>query len=371
MRMQIAVTVVLAAFVAGGWLALSRWEGDAKQRDRGKRVKATIVMVEPLATAKDQLSLRVVGTGEALRSASIYPTVSGEVTEILFRADQQVERGAPLLHLDDKHEKLAVRLAEVALQEAERQANRLKKLAPTGSVPMARLETAVTELESASVRLEQAQANLADRTVRAPFEGVIGLTKLDVGDRVTDETMVATLDDRSVILVEFVVPEEYAAKIALGDTIEVRPWMDQDRVLEGRIAAIDSRIDQATRSLTVQAQIPNPDESIKPGTAFDVRLSFVGKLFPVVEEVAVSWSGDGAYLWRVVNGKAEKVFVKLVRRDEGKILVDGPLKVGDLIVVEGVQGLRDGQSLDARPARGSGTGDAISKIGKQESGTGG
>ena len=352
MRMQIAVTVLFAAIVAGGWFALSGWEGDAGQQERGKRAKATIVMVETLTKAKDQLSLRVVGTGEALRSASIHPTVSGEVIEILFTADQRVKRGAPLVHLDDKHEKLAVRLAEVALQEAERQADRLKKLAPTGSVPMARLETALTELESATVRLEQAQANLADRTVRAPFDGVIGLTKLDVGDRVTDETMVATLDDRSVILVEFVVPEEYAGKIALGDAIEVRPWMDQDRVLEGKIAAIDSRIDQATRSLTVQAQIPNADESIRPGTAFDVRLAFVGRLYPLVEEVAVSWSGDGAYLWRVTDGR---------------------LKVGDLIVVEGVQGLRDGQLLDARPARGSGgaVGDAISKAVEQESGKGG
>lgn len=351
LRTQLAITVVLIAVAAAGWLALSSWEGGAQSAKRGQRGagKGTLVLVEPLALAKDQLTLRIVGTGEALQSAEIHPTVSGEVVAVLFKADQRVKKGTPLVRLDDAHERLAVRLAEVALQEAKRQADRYKKLAPGGSIPVARMETALTEFESAAVRLEQAKANLADRTVKAPFDGIIGLTRIDVGDRVTDDTMIATLDDRSVLLVEFVVPEEYAGKIKVGGAVTVRPWMDQDRVMEGSISAVDSRIDQATRSLRVQARIPNPDDAIRPGTAFDVRMTFVGKPYPRVREVAVSWSGDGAYLWRAANGKAEKVYVKLVRREEGHILIDGPLKPGDLVVVEGVQGLREGQKLDPKP----------------------
>lgn len=352
LRAQLAITVALAAVVAGGWLALSAWDGGAHAPQRGARVQTgdgTLVLVEPLALAKDQLTLRVVGTGEALQSAAIHPTVDGVVTEVLFKADERVRKGTPLVRLDDEHEQLAVRLADVAMQEAKRQAERFKKLAPGGSVPVARLETALSELESATVRLQQAKANLADRTVAAPFDGVIGLTRIDVGDRITDETMIATLDDRSTLLVEFVVPEEYAGKIRLGDAVSVRPWMDQERLMDGTISAIDSRIDQATRSLRVQARIPNPDDAIRPGTAFDVRMTFTGKPYPRVREVAVSWSGDGAYLWRAKDGKAEKVFVKLVRRDEGRILIDGPLAPGDLVVVEGVQGLREGQKLDPKP----------------------
>lgn len=367
LRTQLAITVVLVAVTAAGWLMLSTWEGEAQSAKRGMRGagKGTIVLVEPLALAKDQLSLRVVGTGEALQSAEIHPTVDGEVVEILFKADQRVEKGTPLVRLNDEHERLAVRLAEVALQEAKRQADRYKKLAPGGSVPVARMETALTEFESANVRLQQAKANLADRTIKAPFDGVIGLTNIDVGDRVTDDTMIATLDDRSVLLVDFVVPEEYAGKIKLGGPVTVRPWMDQERVMEGSISAVDSRIDQASRSLRVQARIPNPDDAIRPGTAFDVRMAFVGKPYPLVREVAVSWSGDGAYLWRATDGKADKVFVKLVRREKGRILVDGPLKEGDLIVVEGVQGLREGQNLDPKPFDGNGAG-ATGKPGSAE-----
>jgi RND family efflux transporter MFP subunit len=124
-----------------------------------------------------------------------------------------------------------------------------------------------------------------------------------------------------------------------------------DRQIEGLITATGSRIDPTSRSLRVRARIPNADDAIRPGTSFEVELVFIGRPYPRVREVAVLWSRDGAYLWRVRGGKAEKVFVKLVRRDHGRVLVDGPLQAGDSIVVEGVQGLRAGQALEPLPFR--------------------
>ena len=122
-----------------------------------------------------------------------------------------------------------------------------------------------------------------------------------------------------------------------------------ERRIEGAISATASRIDPSSRALKVRARIPNPDESLRPGTSFEVELAFAGRRYPMVREVAVLWSRDGAYLWRAADGKAEKVFVELVRRDRGRLLVDGPLQAGDLIVVEGVQGLRVGQALEPAP----------------------
>jgi RND family efflux transporter MFP subunit len=119
-----------------------------------------------------------------------------------------------------------------------------------------------------------------------------------------------------------------------------------DSELHGAVHATDSRIDPVTRSLRVKARIPNPDDAIRPGTSFDVRLSFAGATYPSIREVAVLWSRDGAYVWRAVEGRAQKVFVKVVRRVGGRVLVEGPLRVGDLIVVEGVQGLRNGQLVE-------------------------
>lgn len=351
---QIGVVALLAALAVPGWLWLAENVEKAESREPGGVSQGARVRVTPLRLAEDRVVLRAVGTGEALKSAALHPTEAGEVVEVLFEAEQRVAKGVPLLRLKDDTERLAVRLAEVAETEARRQVTRFEKLAPKGNVSAVALQTAQAELESAGLRLEQARSDLADRTVFAPFEGIVGLTEVEVGDRVTEETLIATLDDRSAIQVRFTVPEEYAGRLALGDVISVRPWTDPEEELEGRISARDSRIDPNSRSLRVKALIPTPDESIRPGTSFDVRIAFTGASYPKVPEVAVLWSRDGAYLWRAKNAAAnevterlaEKVFVEVVRRDRGSLLVRGELAAGDLIVVEGVQGLREGQKLE-------------------------
>lgn len=363
LRLQIAVVALLGAALVAGWMWYpARQDAATPSEPEISRSNGTPVLVEALNLAEDRVTMRVVGTGKALRSASIYPDVAGQVVEVLFEAEQRVKKAAPLVRLDDEDERLAVRLAEVSAKEAKRDVERLEKLAPSGAVSVVRLETAQADFESANLRLALAQAALADRTVTAPFDGVIGLPEIDQGDRVTDETLIATLDDRSAILVEFTVPEEYAGRIKVGGSVIVNAFTNPDQELHGTITAANSRINQVTRSLRVQARIPNPGEIIRPGTSFDVRLSFVGKTYPSIREVAVLWSSDGAYVWRVADGKAQKVFVKMVRRNEGRVLVDGRLAAGDMIVVEGVQGLREGQAVEATTYGGAGAGEATAPM---------
>lgn len=349
---QIGFIAILAAGLAAGWLWLSGWGDPAQSREPGRgRPGGTLVLVETLTLAEDRLVLRAVGTGRALKSASIQPTVSGTVVEILFRAEQHVAKGTPLVRLDAEHARLAVRLAQVAEKEARRKVKRYERLGRSGTVSTVTRETARAGLENASLLLAQAQENLRDRTIFAPFDGVIGLSEVDPGDRVSDDTLIAVMDDRSSILVEFTVPEKFAGRVAVGDRIAVRPWINSQPSLRGTVSAVHSRIDPTSRSLRVQATIANADDAIRPGTSFEVEIAFIGELYPSVPEVAVLWSRDGVYIWRVTGATAEKVFVRMVRRDHGRVLVDGPLREGDVIVVEGVQGLRDGQKVEARPIK--------------------
>lgn len=349
LRLQFLIVALMAAVLAAGWWSYVTWGGNSDGPKKARRAGATLVLVEPVELIDDHISLRLVGTGKAIRSAALHPSVAGEVREIAFKAEQRVAKGQALIRLDDKHQRLKVRLEEVAVAEARRQSERIQKLAPSGHAAQSRLDTIQAELDLARLRLEQAKAELQDRTIFAPFDGVVGMTDLSRGDRVTQDTMAVTLDDRATILVEFSVPEAHAGKVSVADAISVRPWSAPETVIQGKITALDSRIDEATRSLRVQAEIANPEDRIRPGGSFEVQLAFTGKAYPIVREVAVLWSRDGAYLWRATNGKAEKVFVRLVRRDRGYVLVDGPLHPGDLIVVEGVQGLRIGQQLKTAP----------------------
>ena len=355
LRAQLAILAGLAVLLGTGWYA---WTGNQVGAQSKEMPRAegggTRVLVEKAPAAADKITIRAVGTGEARKSAALYPKTAGEVVAVSFRSQDRVHKGQILLRLEDTHQQIAVRLAKVAVKDATRQLKRLEKLAPSGTASQARLETAQTDLESANLRLDQAEQALDDRIVYAPFDGIIGLTDIDRGDRVTTDTRIATLDDRSEILVEFELPEEYAGRIKVGDPVTVRPWTSPDLRLTGEVSQLGSRIDPITRTLRVKASIPNEQDLIRPGTSFETELAFTGKPYPTVREVAVLWSRDGAYLWRVAkkDGKteiAEKVFVKIVRRDRGRILVDGPLNADDLIVVEGVQGLRPGQRIQAIP----------------------
>lgn len=355
---QIGLTVIIGGLVAGGWFWLGASQVAEGSREAApRRGGATRVLVEKVALAEDRMIVRAVGTGTAQNSAVLHPPVSGEVVEVLFRAEQRVEKGDVLVRLDAVHQRLAVKLARVALNKARRDVARIAKLARSGHAPRNSLDTAETELEAANVRYSQARADLADRVVVAPFSGVIGLTDISPGDRVTEDTPIATLDERATILVDFNLTEGHAARIRVGDRIAVRPSNMPDREVTGTVSAMGSRIDEKSRTLRVRATIPNPDDTIRPGTSFSVELGFTGKSYPSVREVAVLWSRDGAYLWRARDGRAEKVFVRLVRRDQGRILVDGDLNPGDAVVVQGVQGLRVGQRLNAIPfGTGGGTG---------------
>jgi RND family efflux transporter MFP subunit len=356
---QAMSVLVVGATAAGGWMWLSDQDGNAATK-KHRRGGARLAIVEPVMMATDVFTVRAIGTGKALQSARLYPSVSGEVIKVNFKARQTVKTGQVLLRLDDEDQQLAVRLASIDVDEAARQALRLEKL-KTGVVARARLETALSVLESARVRLAQANATLKDRTVIAPFTGVVGLSDVHKGDRVTPDSLIATLDNRLELLVEFAVSEDVAARLRPGLSVNLTALALPDRVFKGMIAVMGSRIDPATRTLIIRASLPNPEEALRPGTSFVVAINIEGKRLPSIREVAVLWSRDGAYVWRVENGKAKKVFVKVVRRDKGRVLVDGPLNEGDGIVIEGVQGLRPGQKIK--------TGDKKIRKGKKPNGS--
>ena len=344
---QIFVSVLMVGAVAVGWQWLGSATGEPAQASQRPSATAsgTLVLVDPLSYAEDQVVVRAVGTVDAWKSAAIHPSAAGQVVEVNFEAGQRVKKDDVLLRLDDVHQRLSMRLAEVELGEARREVVRLEELAVSGSVAKAGLETAQAALQSASLRLSQAAANLDDRIIVAPFDGVVGLSEIEVGDRISTDTQIATLDDRSALLVDFNVSESFAGQIKPGDVVAVHPTMSEHSV-QGVITSTASRIDAVSRTLRVRARIDNPEEAIRPGASVAVEFKFTGNSYPRIREVAVLWSRDGAYVWRASEDKAEKVFVKLIRRDRGHVLVDGPLAAGDLIIVEGVQGLRPGQLLE-------------------------
>lgn len=303
------------------------------------------VIVAGVEFRRDRTVIEAVGDGLALKAVTLYPMVSGEVVDVAFEAGDQVSAGEALVRLDDRREQLALDLALVAVKDAEQTLDRFERAVRTGAVSASEVDAARTALERARLERDQAEVALEDRTVEAPFDGVVGIPRIEPGDRVTSETLLTTLDDRSAILVDFEVPEVYLGRLGLGVPVTAGAWGLPDESFSGRISAVESRVDPATRTIRARARLPNEGDRLRPGMSFTVAIELQGREHVSVPETAVMWGREGAYLWRAADGRAEKVFVQIVKRSEGRILIDGPLAEDDDIVVEGVQRMREGVRL--------------------------
>ena len=312
------IIAVLAVLALGGWWAADRYsllqatyDGEAAGRrgpggpGGGPGMAAGLpVIAEPVAMRRDDIRLEAIGTGEALSGVTIYPAVAGEVTEVGFAAGQAVQKGDVLLRLDDEAERLAVELAKLEVKDAEVTLSRYRKAAPTGAVSAAEVDAARTSLDRGKLALEQAQIALRDRTLRAPFAGVVGTAEVDPGDRVTTATAITTLDDRSAIIVTFDVPEIHADHIRPGLGLRATPWSLNGRQFDGVVESVGSRIDPVSRTLPVRARVPNEGDALRPGMSFAIGIEIPGADYASVPEISVLWSREGAYVWRVGDAAA-------------------------------------------------------------------
>jgi RND family efflux transporter MFP subunit len=350
MRMRLFGQVLLAAAILGG-AALAYQVGDglvpaggqagAGLSSGGGGRPAARVVVEPVVLRPEATRLEAIGTGEAIRSASLHPDAAGTVVAVHVRPDQRVAQGDVLLELDARRETLALDLAKAREAEAERLLRRYET-AGRGAVPASTVDEARTALEAARIARREAEVALEDRRLTAPFPGHVGFIDADVGDRVTPDQPVTTLDDRSALLVRFSLPESALGRIAVGKTVEIAPLSSPDASLTGRLIDIGSQVDPATRSVTVRARLDNPDAVLRPGMSFAVGLDLTGSERPLVPEIAVQWGADGPFLWVVRGGEASREPVRIIQRREGVVLVAGALDDGELVVVEGIQGMREG-----------------------------
>ena len=303
------------------------------------------VIVTNSTETQDSVALELPGSGLAQRSVTLFPLVEGEVDRVAFRTGQQVKAGELLVRLSDRAEQLAVALAQAQLQTASLLARRLEATAGTGAVPEIEVEQAVAARRSAEIGLEQARQALSERSVRAPFAGVVGIAAVQRGDRVSPITALTTLDDRRQLVVAFEVPEAYIGRLRPGLAITATHPAYPTQPVGGRVSEIDSQIDATLRTVRVRATLPNTDDRLRTGMSFRVRLELAGELRLSVPELALQFGRQGAYVWAVRDGKAVAVPTRVVRRTGGLVLVDGALRSGEPVVVEGVQRLRAGRAV--------------------------
>lgn len=260
----------------------------------------------------------------------------------MFNAQDRVQKGDVLVQLDDREEKLAEKLAEVKLKDSRSLLNRYEQAVKEGAVPQSEVDSARADVESAQVALDQARLAIKYRKIIAPFSGYVGIPKVDPGDRVTTNTLITGLDDRKTIHVDFEVPEALAGVLKENQTITATTPAYPNRKFEGTITALENRVDPDRRTLMTRASIDNTDDLLRPGMSFTTIWKTEGEKYPTVPEIALQWSNDGSFVWIIRDGKAQKVRTKVVSRRSGMVLLEGDIKQGESVVIEGLERLNEG-----------------------------
>lgn len=358
----VAAAAAWARFFPGADAMLSRWgiewaaaavrsdapkpaegSGEGRRQGGGGPISGVVTAAVTRATINDTLT--AIGTGRANSSVTVNPYASGRLTEIAVAPGRMIKAGDVLARLDSDSEEIAVDRARIAVNNAAAALERAQALRASNIATAVQLTDAEVALDNAKLELRDAELALTRRTIISPISGVVGILPSEVGDQVTTQSAIATIDDRSRIIVDFWVPERFASAIAVGQPLTAFPIARPSEVFEGTVSAVDNRLDEASRTLLVQAAIDNGKDTLRAGMSFQVSMKFPGDSYPAVSPLAVQWGTDGAFVWTVIEGKAKRTNVRIVQRNTETVLVEAPIAIGDLVVVEGVHAVREGAEI--------------------------
>ncbi|MFB9982779.1 efflux RND transporter periplasmic adaptor subunit [Mesorhizobium kowhaii] len=364
---QILFALVVLVVAAAAWLrffpgapdVLARWgidwvyvatrpaeTGAAKQANVGNGGNRRVNVVALAATsAVINDRLQAIGTGRANASVTVNPYSSGRLVEFLVESGTRVEKGQIIATLDSETEVIAQDRAKLVLQDSQNKLDRVKSLRASNAATPVAVADAEVVLAAAKLVLRDAELALQRRSIIAPITGTVGILPIAAGNYVTNQSAIATLDDRSSILVDFLVPERFAAAVKVGAQLTATPIANPSNAYTGTVSAIDNHIDEKSRTLLVKAKIANPADSLRAGMSFGIIMKFPGETYPAVSPLAILWGSDGAYVWQIEDGKAKRVPVRIIQRNTETVLIDAEIDSGDMVVTEGTQSVSEGGAV--------------------------
>ena len=306
------------------------------------------IPVEAAEVAVGPLSERITAVGSLASNESIIvrPEVAGRVVELGFEEGQPVKKGDLLVRLDDSLNRAELDEAEARLELAKRNFSRTEELFSNKIATERSRDEARSSLGVGTATVELAKVRLEKTRIAAPFEGIAGLRRVSVGDYVTAGQDLFNLEDISPIKVDFRVPEKFLPAVRTGQSIQITVDAYQGRQFEGRLYAIDPRIDSAGRSIVIRARVDNPEQLLRPGLF--ARVTLILELKPdavTVPEQAVFPRGDSQFVYKVVEGKAQETKVTIGTRRDGRVEIVEGLGGKDMVVTAGHQKIRNGASV--------------------------
>jgi membrane fusion protein (multidrug efflux system) len=251
-----------------------------------------------------------------------------------------------LVEMDDAQAQASLAEAQAGLADSQSQYNRSRDLVTQEALSQADLDQIEAQVKADQARVAAAQASLDDTVIRAAFDGRTGFRQVSIGSFVSPGTLITTLDDTSIIKLDFTVPENFLFMLRRGLSVTASSAGLPNRKFVGEVTNIESRVDPVTRSIMVRAEIPNSDGALRQGMFMTVMLEGAAEPTLLVPEGAIVPEQGRIYVFVVRNNIAERREVRIGKRRPGEVeIVDG-LAENDRVVVEGTQNLRDGSLVE-------------------------
>jgi membrane fusion protein (multidrug efflux system) len=340
---QLLAILVIGGLAYGVYTVYQTRAAETAAPARAERPRAAPA-VEVVAAEERTLSetVEAVGTTRALQSVDIVPLAEGTLVALDVEPGRPVEAGAVIARLDSEIEEATLAEAEATLTERTRAVERSESLLRSNTISPAQMEQVRAEAAVARAIVDRARRRLADRTIRAPFSGVLGIAAVDLGARVDTGEVITSLDDLSEVEIEFRLPETVYGQIRMGQAIAADSAAFPGRSFGGTVAAVDSRIDPLSRSFRVRARLPNDDRVLPAGMFMRLDLAFSDRTAVVVPEEAVGIEGGEPFVFVVAGGKAERRPVEIGLRRGGIVEVRKGVAAGEPVIARGIQSVRDG-----------------------------
>ncbi len=291
--------------------------------------------------------IEALGTLKSRESVLITANVTDSISAIHFDDGERVKAGDLLIEMVSHEQHALLQEANARVAEAEQQYQRVKSLAASGSASASLLDERRRDLHTARATLAGVEARLADRLIKAPFDGVLGLRNISLGALVKPGDVITTLDDDTRLILDFAVPSVFLSALKPGLLVEARTRAFPDEQFDGTISSINSRVDPITRSIMVRALFANDDRLLRPGQLMTVELLRNPRQALMVPESAVLHRGDDHFVF-VLTGEelivAERQ-ITLGTRQPGKVEIVEGLTAGDQVVTHGLQKARTGEPV--------------------------
>lgn len=313
---------------------------------------AVKVALAPVMRANMAQAFAAVGELEAARQVQVAAEVGGRVSAVAFVSGQVVKAGQILVRLNDAPEQAEQMRLQAQLRNAESIHARLQKLVAANAATQEQLEQALAARDTASAELRRMQAVIAQKTIRAPFAGVLGIRKVHEGQYLQAADTIASLIDSSTLYVNFSLDEQASPQLQTGQMVEVQVDAYPARRFSASINALDPLIARS-RMVQVQARLRNPDGALKAGMYASIRVSRLQQSSALtVPETAVTYTAYGETVFIAQHHpqqvlQVKRVAVKVGERQNGRVEITAGLRENDQVVTSGQLKLSDGMAVQA------------------------